>query len=345
VISGLTPATSYTFRIIPVFNTGDGTDCERLITASTTNAGVACVAPTGLQITNITETTAQASWLAVAGATGYQYHLELNGGADGPWINVGSALNTGLNGLVEGETYSLTVRAIIGGVPCTQEVSDTFDTDSATGSMTIQHNATSETTVASITPGFFTIDSGTLPMSGGDPDITGVISAFTGNINIELYVGPCDLLIFKNGVYISTEVLGPGMNTVAISVLATDDLKFIFTDPGAPSPVEFMAYYGFKDENTVLGQSAIEAGTSGVFADGAQVDANYMANSAPKFLWVAIPVGQPLKTKWYTTVISNGNIGTPDDLFDAPVVSGTYNFYITNYQTSMTEAVCQFKNS
>ncbi len=58
---------------------------------------------------------------------------------------------------------------------------------------------------------------------------------------------------------------------------------------------------------------------------------------------MAEPSGQPLKNKWYADTLNNGNIGSNDDLFNAPVISGEYRFYITNYQTQNTSLPIQFK--
>jgi hypothetical protein len=217
-------------------------------------------------------------------------------------------------------------------------------TPPTSGTMTIQITA-ADTTLLGISPAFFTVDAGSYPMQAGDPDITGIKGAYTGNIGINIDVTGCDLQIWKNGILTSTVPLVVGMNTVAINVLATDNLLFILVDNGGSGPAPFTAYWGFKDTSAALTQSEIELGSSGTFADGAQVNANYISNPDPKYLWVGIPAAQPLKTKWYVSVLNNGNIGTPDDLFGAPVTVGSYKFYITNYPTAITEAVVQFRNS
>jgi hypothetical protein len=227
-------------------------------------------------------------------------------------------------------------------IPVPASTSDVVGED---GIMTIQHIATAETVVTSIDQSFMSLDTEGMGMYGGDPDRVGTKNAFTGNITINIGIGPCNLQIFKNGSLISTTLLNPGANTIAINVNATDDLLFRFTDTTTPPPSTFAAFWGVKDTAGALSEATIEAGSSGTFTNNAQVDANFTSNILPKYLWVAIPVAQPLKTKWYVSVLNNGNIGTPDDLFDAPVTVGAYRFYITNYPTAITEAVTQFRNS
>lgn len=122
-VTGLTAATAYTFRIYPVYNSGDGTSCQQTLEFTTTNAGVACAAPAGLTLGAATATSFTAEWEAVTGATAYQYRL--NGGG---WINVGILLFVTPTGLDSGTTYNFEVRAIIGGNPCAEIASDSIDT-------------------------------------------------------------------------------------------------------------------------------------------------------------------------------------------------------------------------
>jgi len=68
--------------------------------------------------------------------------------------------------------------------------------------------------------------------------------------------------------------------------------------------------------------------------------------SGTGFLWFAVHNSIAVKTAWFETVLNNGAIGTPSDLFDAPVIqlvnstglfndySENYNIYVTNFQTT-----------
>lgn len=104
------------------------------------------------------------------------------------------------------------------------------------------------------------------------------------------------------------------------------------------------AYWGFKDDNSVLSQSAIVASPlNGTFTDGATIIANYTSNAVPKYLWMAELSTQPIKTNWYGSVLNNGSIGGPSDLFGTPVISGSYRFYITQYQTQNTDTPIEFR--
>ena len=114
VLTGLTAGTTYTFRVFPVYTSGDGNACQVTQSFTTTNAGSTCAAPANLVISGVTGTSFNAAWNVLAGATGYQYRL--NGGS---WVNIGTATTTTVTGLTNG-TYNFDVRAIIGGSPCTQ---------------------------------------------------------------------------------------------------------------------------------------------------------------------------------------------------------------------------------
>jgi len=68
--------------------------------------------------------------------------------------------------------------------------------------------------------------------------------------------------------------------------------------------------------------------------------------SGTGFLWFAIKSSEPVKTTWFESLLNNGSIGSPSDLFDAPTIeivnstglfndySENYNIYVTNFQTT-----------
>lgn len=133
-VTGLTVDTAYTFRVYPVYNSGDGVSCQITLAFTTTDAGAACEAPDNLVLNFVTDTSFMAQWSAVTSATGYQYRL--NGGS---WINIGTLLFVSLTGLTPDTTYNFEVRAIIGGNPCAEIATDSVDT-SAANSYTISYS-------------------------------------------------------------------------------------------------------------------------------------------------------------------------------------------------------------
>lgn len=109
-----------------------------------------------------------------------------------------------------------------------------------------------------------------------------------------------------------------------------------------------IAYYGWREDNTTLTPSEIQGSENSVsFTSGATaVTADFSAALEPRYLWYAEPSSEPLKTKWQDTVNlpNNGNIGTEEDLYGAPVISGSFRFYITTYQTTAPNPI-QFKTA
>lgn len=123
-VTGLTAATDYTFRVYPVYASGDGTDCVITNDFTTTNTGSGCAAPASFTIDSQTDTTISISWAALTGASGYQYRL--NGGS---WVSVGNVLAYVISGLTPSTGYNVDLRAMIGGEPCVDISSDSTTTD------------------------------------------------------------------------------------------------------------------------------------------------------------------------------------------------------------------------
>lgn len=115
---------------------------------------------------------------------------------------------------------------------------------------------------------------------------------------------------------------------------------------GQPAaPVTVTAYYGWKAGSGALTLSQIQAGTAVGITAGADITADYRANTQPMYLWMAEPSSEPLKTKWYGSVDNNGNIGTDQDLFGPPAVADGFRFYITEYPTQNAETTIQFRKA
>lgn len=187
-VTGLTAATGYTFRVYPVYSTGDGVACTVTNSFTTTNAGVACAAPASLVLDLATETSFRATWKAVAGASGYQYRV--NGGG---WINVGAVLSYSPGGLTAATLYTFEVRAIIGGNPCTDISSDTITTNEITVLGTISvANCSHGNKIAEIRFNSEIIPVGSdYPVSEGADD-TGAVANFALNGILEIDISDHD---------------------------------------------------------------------------------------------------------------------------------------------------------
>jgi chitodextrinase len=107
-LTGLTAVTGYTFSIRAFDATANrGPQASK---SFTTVDNVPPTVPGTPAMSNITVTTATASWSAASdnvGVTGYEYSL--NGGTN--WTSVGTALSVNLAGLSSGVTYTFSVRA------------------------------------------------------------------------------------------------------------------------------------------------------------------------------------------------------------------------------------------
>ena len=77
--------------------------------------------------------------------------------------------------------------------------------------------------------------------------------------------------------------------------------------------------------------------------------------ASAQYLWFAHPTSSTTKTKWYNTVINNGSIGSPTDLFGASATQAfdsaqfywagvSYRVYVSNYATT-TGGVMELRNN
>lgn len=111
-------------------------------------------------------------------------------------------------------------------------------------------------------------------------------------------------------------------------------------------PQTALIYWGWTDSSTITNLSQIiSLQNSASYPSGQDISASFMANSSPKYLVMAEPATEPLKTKWYGSPQNNGNIGTSNDLFPAPTTISTFRVYITAYQTQQTQTPIVFKIS
>lgn len=73
-MTGLTAATTYNTRVKAVCSSGESTYSTEV--NFTTTGGGGCGIPTNLAISNITQTSANATWSAVSGATSYKFEYK-----------------------------------------------------------------------------------------------------------------------------------------------------------------------------------------------------------------------------------------------------------------------------
>lgn len=230
-LTGLTVNTAYTFRVYPVYPSGDGNACTVTNNFTTTNTGATCAAPGSLVLDNAGETYFTATWNAVSGATGYQYRL--NGGA---WANIGNVLTTTPTGLVAGTSYDFDVRAIIGGTPCTDMSSDNISTTAVSPiNVFIENEATVPqiTNVTNAGTPYIAISAGALPLNPSDT-LTGIHAGFTGAIRVTVasatFTAKATLSV--NGTFIQCIdlLIGAGNHFDSRVYLSTDIIHIVITD-------------------------------------------------------------------------------------------------------------------
>lgn len=112
------------------------------------------------------------------------------------------------------------------------------------------------------------------------------------------------------------------------------------------NPVEtFIAYWGWVDSveevNSLETIQALQGNKT--LPINSNVSADYRQNSVPKYLIMAEPITEPVKTKWYGSTLNQGTIGVnEDDLFGTPSTVDGMRVYSTAYKTQQTETTINF---
>ena len=101
-LTGLSPETTYQVQVSAVGPGGEGAKASKTFTTLAHQPGT----PSGLNISNITQTSATASWNAVTGATEYRVYL------NGSLITTTTSLSHNLTGLSPETTYQIQVSAV-----------------------------------------------------------------------------------------------------------------------------------------------------------------------------------------------------------------------------------------
>lgn len=156
----------------------------------------------------------------------------------------------------------------------------------------------------------------------------------------------------KGGIEIVGET-GSTLTLTAVDGADEDNYDVIVTNPvgSVTSDVATLtlgevALWGWRDTvPTTVGHITALQG-SGAFTAGGTIIADFRANNVPKYLVMAEPSTEPAKTKWWADATNYGNIGDADlDLFDDPVIIGSWRVYVTVYKTYNTQSPFEFRVS
>jgi hypothetical protein len=104
------------------------------------------------------------------------------------------------------------------------------------------------------------------------------------------------------------------------------------------SPTAGFVFFGIAASNAVLTLEQILAGSSMPYTFGEQVIVPF-GNDEYLFNWFAVPIIQPVFNHYQNinVPIDQGSIGTPSDLFNAPVIVTGYNLYMGNFTVPITD--------
>ena len=110
----------------------------------------------------------------------------------------------------------------------------------------------------------------------------------------------------------------------------------------------FTGYWGYIDDiSTITDLSDIQAlqHTSTTLIHGQNQSISFTDNSSPKILVYFEPVAEPLKTKWFGSVLNQGSIGGDSDLFAVLTSISGWRGYYTHYPTQQTSTPIIFEIS
>ncbi len=127
-LTGLTLGTAYNARVQTVCSSGSSTYSNQ-ITFTTT--GGSCLTPTGLAISNISSTSALASWSASGSASSYNFQYKLS--TTSTWTQVNStSTSVQLTGLSPNSTYNTRVQSVCGSSTSVFSAQVNFNTPNTT---------------------------------------------------------------------------------------------------------------------------------------------------------------------------------------------------------------------
>ncbi|MFM7078536.1 MAG: fibronectin type III domain-containing protein, partial [Bacteroidota bacterium] len=129
-ISGLSSATSYEYQIQANCNGTLGA-FSASATFTTSSTGTTCGTPTGLSATNVASTSATLNWVAVSGASSYNYRYKTVSATT--WTTASTTATTvNISSLTSSTAYEFQVQANCGGTLGTFSTSGTFTTLAST---------------------------------------------------------------------------------------------------------------------------------------------------------------------------------------------------------------------
>jgi hypothetical protein len=213
-LTGLTQGSAYNWRVRATCSGGSG----NFVTANfTTTAPFVCTAPTGLNATAITATSATVNWTAVTGAVSYA--VDYKASSSTTWISVATATTStsaNITGLAASTLYDYRVSTNCGTNGASGFTAAQFTTASACASAFEPNETTA--TAATITSG---VTNTAAISSATDNDYFRIVTTATSNIVYSL-VGPTgvdyDLTIFNSaGTQIGSAATSSSTETVTLN--------------------------------------------------------------------------------------------------------------------------------
>ncbi len=190
-LTGLTQATLYDYRVLANCSTGSG---AYVAAQFTTTAPATCNAPTSLNASAITTTTATLNWTTVSGAASYEVEYKLNTATT--WTSVTTATTattSNITGLTAATLYNFRVRANCTAVGLTSAYTQaSFTTTNATAACPgVLDVSTNGTATGAATIPFNTDTKGTVS-ANGDNDYYKFVITTGGTATITLSTLPAD---------------------------------------------------------------------------------------------------------------------------------------------------------
>jgi hypothetical protein len=130
-LSGLNSSSTYNARVKA--SCSSGASPYSAIVNFTTAAPLPCTAPTGLAVSGVSSTGANANWNAVAGASSYDFEYKLNSSSTWTVLNVSSP-PVSLTGLTASSAYNMRVKTICSSNSSSYSAIVNFTTTSPPGS-------------------------------------------------------------------------------------------------------------------------------------------------------------------------------------------------------------------
>lgn len=179
-----------------------------------------------------------------------------------------------------------------------------------------------------------------------DYAFNGLTSSTGYYFEVELYATVNGVEVVSSDVAYLGEVCGGNIEDYSVSTLGITSTTTTTSTSSTTTTTTFAStsmYFGAKVTGSTPTSGEILAGILSVQDGNSDVTADWTSfNSTPQYLWWAIPNinTNHNKNAWYASVLNNGNMGNPGDLFETISivnVSGQdYYVGITAYPTQFT---------